>query len=377
MITLDFIREDGRKGGSECANFGYTDKKTGRIFNVREIVGGNPFDRATGKDEGDADRVRYFLEEYIPNGRLVKDGATRATDTLADIPDAQWKKARKSPSAAWGLCRKYTAEHPGFYAISWGGGLGSGTIFYLSLESCALAINNALETDIWVQDHEPPKYIMLGERINADFKAKALLDRSPGCEQIMAAILELGAALAPAETLFVAEHCGGIRLDVTDAVLEHPENARLFLLFRPTGQLAFDENRHSGFYRGGWGKLANRIAGRHLPNYDGPAGIANGLPAFGQGFQFAVQPEDISDLEVLHKQDDSSNKIYLAVTVGKKRFFAWGKFLGGKLQTMPTKGRDTYSKFSEKRDEGYERIEPSRVPDIWKRLLEAANSMQG
>lgn len=351
----------------------YTDTASGRYFGVRVRTKATDMEVITGKVKearGAQDGVRFFLEEFIPNGRLSTDTGKGAQEEFMDIPARAWSKARVKPSTCWRAVRKCMAANPGFHPIMVGSGYGLRSIFYASLEECAAAATNALDTDMWVQSHESAKHFVLAERVLATMEAKGMLDRLPGGEQIAAAALEIGAALAPTESLEVGEHMGGLRLDVTDSRLEHPACCRLLLMFSPTGQVT----RKHGFYRGGWGGVANRIAGFELRNYDGPDGISHGFPAFGQAFGNTARPAQITDVEVLHKMEGTTNKVYVFAVVSGKRFFAWGRFAGGKLQTKSA-GASSYEQMSKKRAGGYDRIDAESIPDIWQRLLEAANDL--
>lgn len=342
----------------------YTDKATGRHFGVRIKEGATDIEVIQGKSPGRG--PRYFLEEYTPNGRLVED--VDANPRFVDVPAAVWTKARATPSKAWRCIHRYVAKNPGFVPVLFGSGYSVSTIFYPDLDACARAITNALDTDMWVTSHEPTKHVSLGDRMQATLEARAMMDRMPGGEQVEAAARDLGARLGKTESLRVSEHCGGLRIDITDGAQEHPESARLLVCFSPEGRPA----RKPGFGRGAWVEAAQAIIGVELANYDGPAGTSYGLPAFGQRIgDFGQRPDEVRDLEVLHKMEGTSNKIYVYADVGGKRFFAWGRFAGGKLQTKPAPG-SSYETMSKKRDGGNDRIAPEGIPDFWSRLMEAA-----
>ena len=357
----------------ERVEHSYTDKDTGRMFGVREKRGNTDLETVTGKRKpvrGEAAGIRYFLEEFIPNGRLCTEGSAVDMNTV-DVPAGPWAKARGTPSKAWRLVRRFADRNPGYEPVLWGSGYSTNSIFYGSLAECTQAITNAIETDMWVHSHEPTKYAILAERTLATLEAKGMLDRMPGGDQVLAAALEIGAALPPTEIAEVSEHAGGLRIDVRDDNRQHPASCRLLLIFSPSGRV----EPRNGFVRGAWGAVANRIAGCELPNYDGPDGVARGFPAYGQAFPNTVRPAQVVCVEVLHKQVGSANKIYLYAEVAGKRFFAWGRFGGGKLQTKPAPAGSRYGQLSAKRDRNYEPIDEESVPEIWERLLEAARDL--
>jgi hypothetical protein len=369
MEVSDFVRSVEHSRGREYVSHDYTES-TGRSFGVLELRGANSIELANG-DDGSVAEVRFFAEEFIPNGRLHRHDSSTGTDQFLDVPDRAWAKARHKPSAAWRLIEQQRHLNPGFEPIMFGSGYGTRSIFYSNLEQAARAITNAIDADMWLQSSEPIKHVMLAERTEATLEADSLLKRLPGAEQIGAAISDVSNSLSPYERAVVSEHVGGgVRIDVTDGRFDHPTCCRLLLIFKPTGQIA----DRAGFYRGGWGSLAKSICDRELPNYDGPAGVACGFPAFGQTFNSPARPAAISAIEVLHKMDGTSNKVYIHAVVSGRAFLAWGRFSGGKLQKKVCVG-DSYRQMSTKRNRGYEPIDAGLVPNIWARLMEAARSL--
>jgi hypothetical protein len=358
------------QGSSSAAEWEYCDPATGRSFEVRRLRGPTAIEAISPGRHADDDAVRYFVSEFIPNGRLVKDGATPARDEYIDIPDKIWARARKHPSKARAAIKAAQAANPGFAPISSSDGLGAAATFYASLEACAKPVQNALDADVWLESHEPEKCLVLAERCRITLKANSLLARMPGNDQIMAAVLDIAGLLPRHEEVRVSEHLGDIRVEVQNATKDYPDSCRLLLLFVPSGHVA----PKGGFVSGGWGEIADRLARRELPRYDGPDGIAHGFPAYGQAIGFPVRkPDGVGLVEVLHKQEGTANKVYAYAEVNGRRIHAWGRFASGKLQSQPATGSG-YGKLSEKRDRGYRPIEPEQVPDFWERLMAAAQA---
>lgn len=349
--------------GSEVANFEYIDRETSRYFNVRQLEGPTSIEAVVGVGTEKLSGTRYFLEEFVPTGRLCNEDVSR----VADVP--RWDRVRKQPAAAWEAIRKAQEEDPDLAPMLSGSGYGDRSIFYDSLDACRKQIENALDADTWVVTSEPIKRVRLGARCEIQMGTYAALRSMPGGEQINAAIAEITAALATHERAEVSGADAGVRIEVKDTRLEYPDNLRLVVSISSAGR-----PEGYGFVRGTWAELGDRIAGRRLPRYDGPEGIAIGLPAYGQKFGLPERKTGrITSVEALHYQGGSSNKIYAAVTVDGKRWIVWGSFEKGKFQAMAGSPGGDWSILSKKRDKGYERIDESRIPLFEKRVLAAVD----
>ncbi len=360
---IPFHPTEVRRGSSSSAEWEYIDEATGRHFEVRLLERATAIEVAADKEPASANGGRYFVSEFLPNGRLGRQ-TTGKDFVFYDIPAAKWRRAARKPSTANALLAKAERDHPGFRRFTSSGGLGLRSIFYPSLAACGNQIQNALDADFWLCDEEPIKCIVLAERCEITLEAQAELQRMPGNEQISAAIADIGAHLAPAEQADISAETGIIRIEVRDRKREYPDSCRLMLRFLASGRVEM----RVGFVRGDWGTLADRLAGRELPRYDGPAGLARGFPAYGQRMAAqAAEPAGIERVEVLHKQKGTSNKIYAVAQVNGRWFHVWGRYPSGRFQQMPAEGTG-YAKMAQKRSEGYEPIAPAEVPDFWDRL---------
>jgi len=148
MNSSDFIRHTEQDRGTSYTTYVYDDPSTGRSFSVREINGPTSIESAVGKALSDF-TVRYFAEEFKPNGRLVKHAKDISESQYIDIPRDEWSKAKQKPSTALATVEKHKSINPGFLPILMGGGLGIRTIFFADLCECARAITNAIDADYW------------------------------------------------------------------------------------------------------------------------------------------------------------------------------------------------------------------------------------
>ena len=364
---LSFIPSTVSKGSSSVAEWEYADSATSRRFEVRELRGPTAIEVVAGKVPSSSSASRFFLSEYVPNDRLVKEGKDGAEDSYMEIPSPAWKKAKRIPSAAWALIGKIANANPGFSPIMWGSGLGSRSHFYPSLDECSKQIQNALDGDYWYASEEPVKSIVLADRCTITLEGKALLDRMPGEDQISASIADVASRLSPLEICEVSEHLGTIRVEVREPAREYPDSCRLMLLLSSDGRV----RGNTGFVRAGWSELGDRLARRTLPRFDGPEGLSSGFPAYGQSFVApGVQPAGVQRVEVLHKIEGTSNKVYAYARLNGRSVFVWGRFSSGRFQSMAADGSG-YGKLSEKRAKGYEPIPPEFVPEFWTRLQAA------
>ncbi len=365
MTSIAFVEQPST--GSELLNYEFTDPATGRQFNVRVFDRPNSLEVAAGATLGTEGVLRYFLEEMQPTGRMVRGEMCEEGRAIEN-----WREISKSPSKANAAVSAASVD--GWAGVFSGGGLGLRTIFYNSLEACGRQIENALHSDTWVISEEPIRRHVHAENCTLSFEAKAAIAIAKNSEaRIVPHALSLVVPkCTPREavTLDIDER-GVFRLEVTDGQYEYPKSVRLLLIFSPTGEVL-----PRSFSRGTWEDLADEIAGGPVARYDGPAGIARGFPAYGQEFcPQPAKPDRIARSEVLHYQGGTSNKIYCDLVVDDTHWLIWGRFDKGKLACKPAGGSFAAStKLSEKRSEGYDRVDGDDVPDLWTRALAAVDA---
>lgn len=372
VTPADLIPEAVQRGSTARKRWTYTDKNTGREFEVSLLHGANALEVAAGENVSAG--PRYVASEFLPNGRLVKEGKGGSIFAVRDVPAAQWAKVRGVPSKALAAIRAAKKKNPGFWAVFTADGFGLNMVVYPDLDAVCRAIDNALAADMWLRAVEPVKHVEIHPGCNATFKARAFIQNAPGHERIMAAIKDIAAALPTGEEFTISDEIamGRVRLSVTNRAMEYPDSCRLDMAFDSQGRAVPD----FGFVRGDWGGIADRIAGFELARYDGPAGYAIGcLPAMGQAIIAPEeQPKDFGDIEIAHSTMNGANKIYAWFRRGGKEYFAWGKFAGPLKASVAAPGT-RYTKMDSKLSGGYERIYPEDVPYLWSRLRAACERL--
>ena len=114
----------------------YTDPETEREFGIR-------FLDAHGQPGRDA--RRYFLEEYVPTGRLAEFNEKGHCVRSWEEPRIRETEARVGPNRLIATLREL--EIPLDQLVKAGGGFVVGSIYYARLRDCAIAIARAIERD--------------------------------------------------------------------------------------------------------------------------------------------------------------------------------------------------------------------------------------
>ena len=358
----NLILTDTQKVGRRV-EYSYRDEVTGRQFNVAHYL-----EAAEGKSKdldvlnlGKADT--WTSSEMVPKGRLYHP----KTKCFDDVEDSIWAKARLKPSDAFAAIKKLQDTLPGYVPIFWGGGRSCQTIYHPTQEAALHTIHIALDTDTWVINEEPIREATLFPRGFITLDAKATLEKAPGEEQISAALASIRSKLKKSERLRVSEHCGGLRLDVSDESLSYPDSCRLFLLFTLKGTC-----EPKGFARAGWYDLGDQLTGITIPRFDDPRYASRaGIPFFGQSIlEVSPVPDGFICRGIKRSTEDGSDKIYAHIASGSQEFVIWGKSPKGKLRAKAVSYSEAADRFHGRGYE-YKDFQWQGVPDFWERVVAA------
>lgn len=376
MCSLSFIvnyeitfkelstEEDGRA----IAFYEYSDRTSCRDFRVRKLCGPVVEEIAAGVYVPE-DMIRYFAHELIPTGRLVKVQFDEVVDLID--PDKKWAEIRNTPSKALMAIFRHTRKCNGFKPVIDEAEYNERMITYRSLEECALAIENAIDADVWLCSHEPIRRHILAPRTEIDFRSKALLASSPVGEKVIKRILELSKHLSEFEKLTVS-YVWQPFMYVEDERLAHPVSVRLLVFFDDDGRLA-----SRGFTRGCWRQVMRTHFGVKLEDFDGPAGFTNGRkPLFGQVITHpGVRPASVTACELVHNEFVDTNKLFGRVEIDGATYFIRGKIIAGEftVQKLPPKEDGAVYVLGRLR-RGALPIGPEEIPHFWQRLTAAVSN---
>lgn len=143
QILASFVTHIDKDGEDE-REYTYLDKETQRDFCVR---------RSETLDDQNRSCFRFFLEEYVPSGRLCETNEKGHCIRAWDEPLIKEAEARVGPNGLVGELGKLGVDTSKM--ISAGGGYGLGSIFRTSLEECAEAIALALLNNERYQYFQP------------------------------------------------------------------------------------------------------------------------------------------------------------------------------------------------------------------------------
>lgn len=370
MQPITFTAFNCQTDGIAAAFFIHEDPATTRNFVVREIRGPLPHEVVFGRSVAEGS-VRFFLHEVIPNGRLALYQLEEIVDIIEVDPDL-WTPVASVPSQAIPLIRDEALKRPGFLPMMDEADYSPHMSFFDSLENCALAVQNALDADMWLCSDEPSRRHVITPRTQMDFRAKLMIASMPKRESVERYMQKFDQMLAPQETLVVA--CIGytIAFQVTDKARQYPLSARLVAHFDLKGNPV-----PHGFFRGGWGDLAFQVLGVRLQDYDGPAGGSNGqYPHFGQTITYpGVRPSSVSHCSLLRKSRGEFNRIYGHCVVNGVSYWVRGKLIAGEFAAFRmSAGLSCESVIKSRIGHGYDRLDAAEVPHFWQRLLHAVEA---
>jgi hypothetical protein len=124
---------DGAHRGGYC----YEDPTTERSFQIR---------KCEHLDERGREKIKFFLEEFVPNGRMVRFDETDHRRESWDEPAIAELENSIGPN---GLIKALRARGIDVELMcKTGGGFGVGTIYFDTLEACAQAIHSALQGNV-------------------------------------------------------------------------------------------------------------------------------------------------------------------------------------------------------------------------------------
>lgn len=310
----------------------------------------------------------FYPFELIPNGRLISPDAKN----FVDVESSLWNRVKECPSmAAEALCQVQKI-HPGLEPVLVGGGYGSRSIFYQSIDAALAAIDNAVCADVWLNSFEPVKYATLPfPRTTCTLEAKASWGNGePPCG-LSGVLQKITKAMRPDEHCVVSESTkthAPFRIEVMRDGLEYPDNCRLLLFSSEHGSIC--NSGFFGFARDGMIGIADSLARTLVPRFDSPVWQADGLPAYGQSFSPPHRSADRWSIrEAIAYSSDSSDKVYLILNKGSRAAVVWGRRKVGKLQSKECTGTEADDRLYQKKRSGYERLRhPSFIPDILSRL---------
>lgn len=367
---ISFSLVDGVPDGIATAYLQYKDSSTGRTFVVRQILGPMPHERLLGLHVPD-ESVRFFLHEVIPNGRLAQYQLDEMVDILETNPKV-WEPAKSIPSQALPLIRQMADKHPGFDVLVDEGKYSPRMTFLGSLDACAMAVQNALDADVWLCSEEPTKRHVLGPRTQIDFRAKVLLDALPNKAALVRTIQSLGQRLSEHEQLVISTLFLSLVFRVTDMSLQYPRCVRFVAVLDKDGTPVA-----KGFTRGGWGRVAISLLGVRLDDFDGPAGRSNGqYPLYGQTVSYpGVRPASVTHCSLALKSHGEFNRIFGYCVVNGVGYWVRGKRIAGEFEATRLPAVHVGEEFVVGRiRRDHEALEPHEVPHFWERLMSAIES---
>jgi hypothetical protein len=144
------------EGDSEEVSYSYLDAETERNFEIRRFE--------SYKDDGTPYK-RFFMSEFVPNGRLCKLNSKGHVVDAWDEPLIKQLEEKFGPNSL--MTRLRAADIDPDRMVKMGGGLGVGSRFHPSLEVCASEIAQALHTNLRYEYFQP---LSEQERIKLEFQ---------------------------------------------------------------------------------------------------------------------------------------------------------------------------------------------------------------
>ena len=246
-----------------------------RFFRVRTIKGPTTIERSVallGNCDVLTPDVRFFAEEFQPNGRIALSRGNKtlrvfAVPHFAELRADPWKAHESVVSAQARLREVESRRGWQWWAVYIGGGLGVRSIFYPNMNCALNAIDNALATNLWLSSDEPiRKQAIPGGSITLE--ARSLLQKYGRTQQFDGLLSIINRCRKVGHVIEAhVWHSSYLHVEILDPNpnLQYPDYARFGLSWdTATGRLM---NKGLQFYRRGYKQLAALMHGAHAEYY--------------------------------------------------------------------------------------------------------------